>query len=280
MALALIVLSCAKPYVQNGRGVIVKVQDPCENGPRLVRLEVVGDKIVHVSATPERKFADPQSLVVLPQEGRTGFDLVEEDGMLVVETSALKAVVSMSTGEVRFEDKEGNVILAEQEGGGKTFEPIRVEGTSGYTFRQVFDSPEDEAFYGLGQHQADEFNYKGKNEQLFQYNTKVSVPFIVSSKGYGVLMDSYSMMRFGNPDDYKQIGEVFTLYDAQGRKGSLTGTYVAADGNVLVREEPQLYFEHLIAPEMAKVVNLPEDFQFGGAEVVYEGFLEAPGSGE
>ncbi|MBR4298561.1 MAG: DUF5110 domain-containing protein [Bacteroidales bacterium] len=280
MALALIVLSCAKPYVQNGRGVIVKVQDPCENGPRLVRLEVVGDKIVHVSATPERKFADPQSLVVLPQEGRTGFDLVEEDGMLVVETSALKAVVSMSTGEVRFEDKEGNVILAEQEGGGKTFEPIRVEGTSGYTFRQVFDSPEDEAFYGLGQHQADEFNYKGKNEQLFQYNTKVSVPFIVSSKGYGVLMDSYSMMRFGNPDDYKQIGEVFTLYDAQGRKGSLTGTYVAADGNVLVREEPQLYFEHLIAPEMAKVVNLPEDFQFGGAEVVYEGFLEAPESGE
>ena len=280
MALALIVLSCAKPYVQNGNGVIVKVQEPCDNGPRLVRLEVVGDKIIHVSATPERKFADPQSLVVLPQEGRTGFDLVEEDGMLVVETSALKAVVSMSTGEVRFEDKEGNVILAEQEGGGKTFEPIRVEGTSGYTFRQVFDSPEDEAFYGLGQHQADEFNYKGKNEQLFQYNTKVSVPFIVSSKGYGVLMDSYSMMRFGNPDDYRQLGEVFALYDAQGRKGSLTGTYVAADGNILVREEPQLYFEHLIAPEMAKVVNLPEDFQFGGAEVVYEGYLEAPESGE
>ena len=93
-------------------------------------------------------------------------------------------------------------------------------------------------------------------------------------------MDSYSMMRFGNPDDYRQLGEVFALYDAQGRKGSLTGTYVAADGNVLVREEPQLYFEHLIAPEMAKVVNLPEDFQFGGAEVVYEGFLEAPESGE
>ena len=102
MALALIVLSCAKPYVQNGNGVIVKVQEPCDNGPRLVRLEVVGDKIIHVSATPERKFADPQSLVVLPQEGRTGFDLVEEDGMLVVETSALNAVMSMSTGEVRF----------------------------------------------------------------------------------------------------------------------------------------------------------------------------------
>ena len=280
MALSLVVLSCTKPYAHDGNGVIVKVRDPCENGPRLVRLEVLGEKIIHVSATPERKFADPQSLVVLPQEGKTRFEVIEEDGRLMVETSVLKAIVSTSTGEVRFEDKEGSLILAEQAGGGKTFESVMVEGVKGYSFRQVFDSPEDEAFYGLGQHQADEFNYKGKNEQLFQYNTKVSVPFIVSNKGYGVLMDSYSMMRFGNPADYKQLRDVFTLYDAQGKKGCLTGTYVAADGNILIREEPQLYFEHLIAPEMAKVVNLPEDFQFAGAEVVYEGYIEAPESGE
>ena len=280
MALSLVVLSCTKPYAHDGNGVIVKVQDPCENGPRLVRLEVLGEKIIHVSATPERKFADPQSLVVLPQEGKTRFEIIEEDGRLMVETSVLKAIVSTSTGEVRFEDKEGSLILAEQAGGGKTVESVMVEGVKGYSFRQVFDSPEDEAFYGLGQHQADEFNYKGKNEQLFQYNTKVSVPFIVSNKGYGVLMDSYSMMRFGNPADYSQLGDVFTLYDAQGREGCLTGTYAAADGKVLVREEPQLYFEHLIAPEMAKVVNLPEDFQFAGAEVVYEGYIEAPESGE
>ena len=82
-------------------------------------------------------------------------------------------------------DLEGNVILAENQGGGKTFTPIEVEGKKQYSVRQVFESPADEAFYGLGQHQADEFNYKGKNEELFQYNTKVSVPFIVSNKGYG-----------------------------------------------------------------------------------------------
>ena len=52
-----------------------------------------------------------------------------------------------------------------------------MEGTKGYTVRQVFESLDDEeGIYGLGQHQSDEFNYKGKNEELFQYNTKVSVP--------------------------------------------------------------------------------------------------------
>ena len=266
-------------YRQNDDSVTVKVSRPVEGGPRLVRLQVVGDRLIHVSATPERRFADPESLIILPSQTETPFTVESSDDVVTVTTAALKANVRISTGEVWFSDLSGNVMLREEAGGGKTFEPIEVEGTRGWTFRQVFESPDDEAFYGLGQHQADEFNYKGKNEELFQYNTKVSVPFIVSNKGYGVLMDSYSMMRFGNPDGYSQLPEVFKVYDAEGKEGGLTGTYVPAEGETLVRTEPQLYFEHLVAPEMARVVNLPEGFRFNGSEVTYEGYIEAPESG-
>ena len=280
LSVAMAMTACAGDVRQNDSSVTVKVAQTIEGVPRLVRLEVLSDKLIHVSATPEYRFADPESLVVLPVEGKVNFTVEEGEDAVAVVTSAVRANVSKSTGEVWFTDLEGNVILAEQAGGGKSFEPIEVEGTRGYSFRQVFDSPEDEAFYGLGQHQADEFNYKGRNEQLFQYNTKVSVPFIVSNKGYGVLMDSYSMMRFGNPEDYKQLGEVFKLYDKNGKEGYLTGIYVPAHGETLVREEPQIYFEHLVAPEMARVVNLPEDFRFFGSEVTYEGEIEAPVSGE
>ena len=277
----LLLSSCSGSYFKtDGSGVTVKVQNVIDGGPRIVRLEVMGEKLIHVSATPERKFADQESLVVIPPAERTPFTVEQAGDTVSVATSAVKAYVLASTGEVWFTDPEGNVILEEQKGGGKCFEPIEVEGTHGYSFRQVFESPEDEAFYGLGQHQADEFNYKGKNEQLFQYNTKVSVPFIVSNKGYGVLMDSYSMMRFGNPEDYKQLGEVFKLYDRNGKEGVLTGTYVPAHGETVVREEPQIYFEHLVAPEMARVVNLPEDFQFYGSKVTYEGELEASVTGD
>ena len=261
-------------------GVTVKVQRHVEDGPALVRLEVLGEKLIHVSATPERRFADPESLVILPAEQNTPFEVEYRGDTVTVVTSAVRANVLKSTGEVWFTDIDGQMLLREETGGGKSFAPIEVEGTHGYSFRQVFESPDDEAFYGLGQHQADEFNYKGKNEELFQYNTKVSVPFIVSNKGYGVMMDSYSMMRFGNPSDYKQLGDVFTLYDLNGKEGCLTGIYVPAHGETLVREEPQLYFEHLVAPEMARVVNLPEGFRFNGSHVTYEGFLEAPVTGE
>ena len=264
----------------DGNQVTVNVRQVEIGGPRKVRLEVLGEKLIHVSATPERRFADPQSLVVLPQKDVPEFKVLSRGDTVTVATAAIKANVLASTGEIWFTDSEGNVLLCEEKGGGKHFEPVEVEGTRGWSFRQVFESPEDEAFYGLGQHQADEFNYKGKNEQLFQYNTKVSVPFIVSNKGYGILMDSYSMMRFGNPEDYKQLGEVFRLYDSNGKEGGLTGTYMSKKGEVLVREEPNLYFEHLVAPEMTRVVNLPEDFKLYGSEVTYDGFLEAPVTGD
>ena len=278
---ALLVLgACADVYKVTENGVSVKVQQTSEDGPTLVRLEVLGEKIIHVSATPERKFADPESLVIIPAKEKTGFEVEQNEDTITVSTSEIKANVLASTGEIWFTDMDGKVLLREDEGGGKSFSPIEVEGTHGYSFRQVFESPEDEAFYGLGQHQADEFNYKGKNEELFQYNTKVSVPFIVSNKSYGVLMDSYSMMRFGNPSDYKQLSEVFNLYDQTGKEGCLTGTYVPAEGETIVREEPKLYFEHLVAPEMTRVVNLPEGFRFYGSDITYEGFIEAPVTGE
>ena len=272
--------ACTDVCKEMENGVVVKVQQSVEDGPALVRLEVLGDKIVHVSATPERRFADPESLVVLPQEKNTPFEVECKGDTVSVITSAIRANVLKSTGEVWFTDLDRRMLLREERKGGKSFTAIEVDGTHGYSFRQVFESPADEAFYGLGQHQADEFNYKGKNEELFQYNTKVSVPFIVSNKGYGVLMDSYSMMRFGNPSGYKQLGDVFTLYDLNGKEGCLTGTYVPAQGESLVREEPQLYFEHLVAPEMTRVVNLPEGFVFNGSNVTFEGFIEAPLTGE
>lgn len=270
-------------YEETDKGVVVKVRQQDSSGARLVRLQVMGDKLIHVSATPERKFADPQSLVVVPHGQKVPFSVSQQGDTVTVATEALRASVLVSTGEVWFADKNGNLILQENKGGGKTFTPIDIEGTKGYSIRQVFESPDDEAFYGLGQHQADEFNYKGKNEELFQYNTKVSVPFIVSNKNYGVLLDSYSLCRFGNPNDYSQLGEVFKLYDKDGKEGAVTGTYIPAEGSgaeTLVRREDSLYFEHLEREDLSKVVNLPENFPFYGSKVTYEGSIEPSESGE
>lgn len=272
-----------KVFQPTENGVIVRIQQKNENQPQLVRLQVVGEKLIHVSATPLGKFSKEKSLIAIPPEEQVPFTVLQSGDTISVSTQEVKASVLSSTGEVWFTDKNGKLILQEDKGGGKHFTPIGIEGRKGYTIRQVFESPDNEAFYGLGQHQSEEFNYKGKNEELFQYNTKVSVPFIVSNKNYGILLDSYSLCRFGNPNDYSQLGEVFKLYDKDGKEGALTGTYIPSEHSgkeTLVRREPSLYFEHLKREDLSKVINLPEGFPFMGSKVCFEGTIEPSQSGE
>ena len=267
-------------YQKTGNGVIVEVKQRQPTDVRKVRIEVMGEKLIHVSATPEKDFSKERSLMIVPGQGKTDFKVDEQGDEVAVKTSRVCATVSKVTGEVCFTDATGKRILAEDR---RSFTPVEVEGTKGYSVRQIFHSADDEAFYGLGQHQADEFNYKGKNEELFQYNTKVSVPFIVSNKNYGVLWDSYSLCRFGDSRDYSQLGAVFKLYDKEGKEGALTGTYVpAAKAGVetIVRREDSLYFEHLDRKaHLSKVVNLPDGFPFMGSRVTYEGEIEPSESG-
>ena len=281
-------------YTRVGNSVVVKVQNPQAQGARLVRLQVLGQKIIRVEATAEQQFPATQSLIIVPQNNITQFTINEAPDRVEVSTEALKAVVTTSTGRVCFYDENNKLIASENEAG-KTFKPFTVPEREigadgklteaqkhGYTWRLLFDSSDDEAFYGLGQHQSEELNMKGKNEDLFQYNTKVSVPFVVSNKNYGVLWDSYSYCRWGNPDDYLQLGQAFTLYDKNGKKGALTGTYTQKDGKQVVRQEDSIYYEYALPDIAARgltdigVGNLPKGFKLNGSHVLYEGFLEAP----
>jgi alpha-D-xyloside xylohydrolase len=246
------------------------MKQPAANGARQVCLQVIGNNIIRVMATPTTFGVKNKSLIIVPQETTPNFTVQDVNGTVQVITATLIVTVSAYDGHVAFFDKKTGKVLLNEAVEGKTFKPITVEGTNGVTWREVFDSSDDEAFYGLGQHQSNEFNYKGKNEELFQYNTKVSVPFIMSNHNYGLLWDSYSLCRFGQPDDYKQLNRLFTLYDKDGKAGGLTGTYVAADHKTIVRTEDSLYFENL-----KTIKNLPQNFELNGSKVTYEGFIEA-----
>jgi alpha-D-xyloside xylohydrolase len=279
LLIGLLLASCStKQYQMIDDGVVVNVKQKSKTDTRKVRLQVLRDELIHVSATPDKEFPKDSTLIIVPGIKNTPFtvDNSHKDSIMVV-TSRLKVMVSKLDGGINFKDKDGKVILAEKKGGGKTFTPIEVEGTKGFSVRQIFNSPTDEAFHGLGQHQADEFNYKGKSEELFQYNTKVSVPFIVSNKNYGLLWDSYSLSRFGDSRPYKQLNNVFKLYDKNGNQGSLTGTYTSKDAGVetLVRSEESVFFE-----DIKSIKNLPKKFPLKNANVTYEGEIEAPETGD
>lgn len=288
----------AADFVQNGNYLTVQLKQHQNYGPSQIRLQVVNDRIIRVQATAEQSFRSKQSLIIVPQNSKAKYKVEEQGDDLIITTAAMRAVLNEATGQITFYDLKDQVLLKEVAQGGKTFKPFTVPDREigvdiakvpeaqkhGWSWRALFDSPDNEAFYGLGQHQSEELNMKGKNEDLFQYNTKVSVPFVISNKNYGILWDSYSYSRWGNPDDYLQLNRAFKLYDKDGKEGQLTGTYVAKNGQKIVRGEDSIYFEYAM-PETSEICNktdkggiqnLPKGFALNGSKVVYEGYVEAP----
>ncbi len=288
----------AADFVQNGNYLTVQLKQHQNYGPSQIRLQVVSDRIIRVQATAEQSFRSKQSLIIVPQNSKAQYKVEEQGDDLIITTAAMRAVLNEATGQITFYDLKDQVLLKEVAQGGKTFKPFTVPDREigvdiakvpeaqkhGWSWRALFDSPDNEAFYGLGQHQSEELNMKGKNEDLFQYNTKVSVPFVISNKNYGILWDSYSYSRWGNPDDYLQLNRAFKLYDKDGKEGQLTGTYVAKNGQKIVRGEDSIYFEYAM-PETSEICNqtdkggiqnLPKGFALNGSKVVYEGYVEAP----
>ena len=288
----------AAGFIQKGNYLTVQLKQHQNFGPSQIRLQVVSDKIIRVQATAEQGFRDKQSLIIVPQNGKANYKVEEQGEKLIITTAAMRAVLNEATGQITFYDLKDHVLLNEVAQGGKTFKPFTVPDREigvdiakvpesqkhGWSWRALFDSPDNEAFYGLGQHQSEELNMKGKNEDLFQYNTKVSVPFVISNKNYGILWDSYSYCRWGNPEDYLQLNRAFKLYDKDGKEGQLTGTYVDKNGQKIVRGEDSIYFEYAM-PEASEICNktdkggiqnLPKGFALNGSKVVYEGYVEAP----
>lgn len=274
--IALFSFSCSqKNWKSSKDGVTVILKNAPEGTAKAIRIQPVGEEIIYVSASATDHFSSDTSLVVLPTKA-VPFQVEEKEDELYVSTSKMKVGISKKTGAVGFYDTKGNLLLQEKKEGGKHFEPMEADGAKGYTTRQVFESPEDEAIYGLGQHQADEMNYKGKNEELFQYNTKVSVPFIVSTKNYGLLWDNYSFSRYGNPNPYGQIDQ-FNLYNADGKQGALTATYTDNTQSkhvFAVRQENNIDYENLTT-----IKNFPDGFNFNQAKITWEGDLQPKESG-
>jgi len=291
-----VVMLMAADYTVDGNSITIPVKNVKAGGAKVVRLQVINDNIIRVQATSEDALPQKQSLMIVEQTAKPKFTVNEDDDKVIVKAQNVEARVDVESGRVTFYDANGkellkeakdgkqfkNFTVPEREFGIKGGAPLTEAMKHGLTWQMKFDSPDDEAFYGLGQHQSEEFNMKGKNEDLFQYNTKVSIPFVLSNKNYGILWDSYSYCRFGNPNDYLQLNRAFKLYDRQGKEGHLTGTYIDRNGKKLVRDEDSIYYEYgtpakseiALKTDNGGIKNLPQGFNLQGANVVYEGFIE------
>lgn len=142
-----------------------------------------------------------------------------------ISTQAMRVVVDRANGAMRAFAADGSLLLEEPAGARTLLEkPITrniyhadakvafaqsVDGTRAVAApaEQSFDRmayeatlrlrfADDEAIYGLGSHEEGHGNLRGCMRELYQQNMKAVVPMLVSTRGYGVLIDCGSLMLF------------------------------------------------------------------------------------
>ena len=155
----------------------------------IVHIEVCSESVIHIlaSATPA-PVLPPIPTVIRPCEGAK-FTASSDNSTFRIQTSKLRIEIAKDTGIVRFLTSDGSSILSEDARQNQPFAHTGIEG-SAHGIQQQFQLSSGEALYGLGQHQEGFFDLRNIPLRLLQANTNIAIPFLVSTKGYGLLWNN------------------------------------------------------------------------------------------
>ena len=237
-----------------------------------LKLSLITDDIIRVVATNEDKFDDTQSLIIQEDLVPKGnFEIRDSGDLIVVQSAKIKVTVDKKSGVVAFYDSNGNLKLSEQ-AGGRNFEDSSIQDWK--QVGQTFESPSDEALFGLGQHQHGYMNFKGKDVDLTQHNIVAVVPFLYSNKKYGILWDNYSITRFGDPRPYEQM-DGLELKDDKGKEGTLTEIWYKNNVEVGRKNIDKIDYQYLETPSY-EMLPKPSEVD----KIVFEGKISSVNAGK
>jgi len=140
-------------------------------------------------------------LVFTSEVTTPGFKVSDSPLKLEVIVKNITVTIDKQTGNLSFTDPSGKIFLSEKNGTRKLI-PGTVMGEPCFVAEQSFESPSDEFVFGLGQFQDGHYNLRGISRRLTQVNSQIAIPFIYSSKGYGLLWHQYGLTDFNPADNF------------------------------------------------------------------------------
>jgi alpha-D-xyloside xylohydrolase len=197
----------------------------------MIKLEPKSSEIIRVVYTLKDKFSDQLKPGVIRNEVYGEWDHEETENEIRLHTDMLTLLVDKTTASIKYYDQNQKLLLKERDYESKNLEEFdfyktvfnentkikqvvtpdgikevvkdaeKVFERKLYKTRLFLDWQEEEALYGLGQHEEGYLNLRGTTVLLHQANKKIAIPLLVSSLGYGVLVDTYSTMIF-NDNNY------------------------------------------------------------------------------
>jgi len=176
-----------------------------------LKLQVIDQSVVRTVYT-QGAIPDPESPMIVGQTPTEEWELAEREDACELVTDDLRVEVDRETAAITWRDGDGSRLVGEPEDGGKSVTPVDPEDLTvgdsevatpresldreAYSTRLDLEFSDDEALLGLGQHDGGVANYRGESQLLYQGNTKVAMPALLSTRGYGMLWNTGSLTTF------------------------------------------------------------------------------------
>jgi alpha-D-xyloside xylohydrolase len=225
----------------------------------LLSVRLRASDVVHVSFANKSGFFDRRSLsVVGDQSPPPAWTLRQSPDELILATAELAVRVDRASGRIAFCDPDGHTILAEA-AGARELSPADVSGEKTFHVRQQWESADDESLFGLGENQLGLVDIKGHDIELWQHNGTIALPFLLSSRGWGVFWDNTSYTRFGDLRPFEPI-------PADCLSGGLNATHYSD--------------AHFRRPTTRAVENTIDLATRRGGSATWEGTITPPVSGD
>ncbi|MBQ3669318.1 MAG: DUF4968 domain-containing protein [Clostridia bacterium] len=190
----------------------------------LTRLSAMNRGILRLRMTRRDAFQDENSPFIVNRESVSAARAYKDEGYAYVETGALTARISLADGALETFDLSGRPLFTE--GGLRTLEEydafkidplaeaetvevdtadgkkLMVKAAPREKYKKLYRAylpmkfASGEVITGLGQPDSGPSNLRGRKLYLNQSNRSISVPFLLSSAGWGLLIDCGCLLTF------------------------------------------------------------------------------------
>jgi len=257
-------------------------------------------RTVRVSYTGREEFSNRKKYGIIADEDYSDWCMEETAAKILVKLPELVIEVDRNSGSYKYFDAEGRLLLAEAVKEGKELQSFmtytlleekaqveevqtadgiknmvrdaaRIPAGEQYHTRLNLQFQQGEHLYGLGQYEEGFGSLRGQTVYVHQGNRQIAVPMLVSTLGYGILMDTYSPLIFSDAEHgsylYSEVSEELDFYFMNG--GDMNGVikeyrYLTGKATML----PKWAFGYLQSQEryetQAEVLSVASEYRNRG----------------
>jgi len=184
-------------------------------------------------------------LILTSNVSTPAFQVVDSPLRLEIKIPKITVWMDKQNGNLSYVDNAGKVFLSEKAGSRKLTSDF-IQGEPCFAVEQTFESPAEESIFGLGQFQDGQYNLKNVARKLTQVNTQIAIPFIYSSKGYGLLWHQYGLTDFNPTDRLVTLEKREQLTDGSGN--AQIAEVTTTSGTQKIAQNQSLYQGKLNVP--------------------------------